>query len=249
MEERFAQGGSFIHKRDPRGKIVIATLFITAVALAQSFVAVSAALFVAFVLVLLSRISLVSVFKRILLLNSFTLFLWVSLPLTFGGSDTISFASLSLSRDGVLLAALITLKTNSIVFSIIALLSTSTIADLGHALDKLLFPKKLCFILLFSYRYIFVIYQEYNRLLRAAKMRCFSPKTNIHTYRTFAYLYGMTLVNSYNRSQRVHQAMLLRGFNGQLKSLQRYTFTKIDIAFISICILCACCIVFLNVSC
>jgi cobalt/nickel transport system permease protein len=249
MEERFAQGGSFIHKRDPRGKIVIATLFITAVALAQSFVAVSAALFVAFVLVLLSRISLVSVFKRILLLNSFTLFLWVSLPLTFGGSDTISFASLSLSRDGVLLAALITLKTNSIVFSIIALLSTSTIADLGHALDKLLFPKKLCFILLFSYRYIFVIYQEYNRLLRAAKMRCFSPKTNIHTYRTFAYLYGMTLVNSYNRSQRVHQAMLLRGFNGQLKSLQRYTFTQIDIAFISICILCTCCIVFLNVSC
>lgn len=249
MEEQFAQGSSFIHKRDPRGKIIVATLIITAIALAKSFVAVSVALVLALILVLLSKISLVSVFKRILLLNGFTLFLWISLPLTFGGNDTVSFATLTLSRDGVLLAALITLKTNSIVLFIIALLSTSTIADLGHALDKLLFPKKLCFILLFSYRYIFVIYQEYNRLLRAAKMRCFSPKTNIHTYRTFAYLYGMTLVNSYNRSQRVRQAMLLRGFTGQLKSLQRYSFTQTDIAFISILIFCTCCIVYLNISC
>lgn len=238
MEEQFASGNSFFHKRDPRGKIIIATLFISAVALANSYLALFCALVTSFLTILLSRISLVAVFKRVALVNGFTLFIWISLPLTFGGINTISFGPLSLSHSGVLLAALITLKTNTILFIIIAFLSTSTVADLGHALNRLHFPDKMCFILLFSYRYIFVIYQEYNRLLRAAKMRCFSPGTNIHTYRTFAYLFGMTLVNSYNRSQRVHQAMLLRGFNGKLTSLQRYRLTGADLIFILFSLFC-----------
>ncbi len=246
MQEQFAQGSSFLHSRDPRGKILIATLFITTVALSKSFLAVSAALVAAFFLLLLSRVALSLVIKRIILVNTFTLFLWISLPLTFGGSDTISFLSIALSRNGILLAGLISLKTNAIVLAIIALLSTSTIADLGHALDKLHFPRKLCFILLFSYRYIFVIHQEYSRLLRAAQMRCFSPKTNLHTYRTFAYLFGMTLVNSFNRSQRVHQAMLLRGFAGRLISLKRYTLNPADITFITASVLCILLIILLH---
>lgn len=246
MEEQFAQGNSFLHQRDPRGKILVATIFITSVALANSYIAVVVGLFYSSILILLSKLPLSLVFKRILLVNSFTVFLWFTLPLTFGGNNIIPFGSLSLSQDGILLALLITMKTNTIVFSIIALLSTSTIAELGHALNRLRFPRKLCFILLFSYRYIFVIYQEYNRLLRAARMRCFSPKTNIHTYKTFAYLFGMTLVNSYNRSHRVHQAMLLRGFTGKLRSLHRYTFTHTDIAFITIFLLCTCCLVILQ---
>ncbi len=246
MEEQYAQGNSFLHQRDPRVKIITATIFISAVALASSYTAVLAALIFAFFLLLLSKIPLISVLKRVLLVNTFTLFLWFSLPLTFGGENTVSIGSVTLSQEGILLAALITLKTNTIVLTIIALLSTSTIAELGQALDSLGFPKKLCFILLFSYRYVFVIYQEYNRLLRAAKMRCFSPKTNIHTYKTFAYLFGMTLVNSYNRSHRVHQAMLLRGFSGQFLSLHRYTITHTDFVFISISLLYTCIIIALH---
>jgi len=232
IEEKFAQGNSFLHQRDPRCKILAATIFAITVALLDSFTALYLSLAAAILLLLLAKLPAGDVCKRLLLINGFTLFLWLSLPLTYGGEAVYHLANLQLSKQGVLLAAVITIKTNTIVATIIALLATSSIADLGHSLEKLHFPKKLCFILLYSYRYVFVIYQEYCRLLRAAQLRSFTPGTNLHTYKTFAYLFGMTLVNSYNRSNRVHQAMLLRGFSGRLVSLQRYHFSTVDLFFL-----------------
>jgi cobalt/nickel transport system permease protein len=58
------------------------------------------------------------------------------------------------------------------------------------------------------------------------------PATNIHTYRTYGYLFGMTLVRSWNRAIRVHQAMLLRGFNGRLIPLAQQTVGRNDIFFL-----------------
>lgn len=232
IEETFAQGSSFLHRRDPRGKIVAAVVFITTVALLHSFTAAGAALITGLILLALSGLPPAALLVRIAAINIFTLFLWVTLPLTYGGEAAVYLGPVPLSRGGLELAALITLKTNGIIAAILALLATSTIAELGSALDRLRFPKKICFILLYSYRYVHVIHQEYLKLYRAAAMRSFVPATSLHTYRTFAYLFGMTLVKSYNRSQRVHQAMLLRGFSGRLVSLYPFRFRTSDALFV-----------------
>jgi cobalt/nickel transport system permease protein len=246
IEELFAQGSSFLHRIDPRVKILGATCYMITVALINSFTALLCASFVSLAMLILARLPILAVCKRILLVNGFTFFLWITLPLTYGGEQAYDVLFLTLSLEGIKLAALITLKTNTILLTIIALLTTSTIAHLGSALDRMHFPKKICFLLLYSYRYIFVIHQEYLRLLRAAKMRSFSPKTNMHTYKTYAYLFGMTLVKSYNRAQRVHQAMLLRGFNGRLVSLYRYDIGKTDVYFLCILSLANLSIIFLT---
>ncbi|MCK5544055.1 MAG: cobalt ECF transporter T component CbiQ, partial [Desulfobulbaceae bacterium] len=94
-------------------------------------------------------------------------------------------------------------------------------------------PPKLCFLILFLYRYIFVISAEYNRLARAARIRCFKPRTNLHTYKTYAHLFAMTLVKSWNRSQRVREAMLLRGFNGRFYPMRERTMTGHDRIFLA----------------
>ena len=232
MDERFTKGNSILHRRDPKVKVIVAATFITVVAISNSFAVVTMALTLAFVLILLSRLEKGPVMKRLLAANSFTIFLWLTLPLTYGGDEFISMGPLPLSTEGIRLATLITLKTNCIVLSLIALLGTSRIANLGHALEGLHFSKNLCFLLLFSYRYIFVIYQEYQKLNRAARLRCFVPATNIHTYRTYGYLFGMTLVRSWNRATRVHHAMLLRGFNGRLIPLEQQKSGKNDIFFL-----------------
>ena len=234
IEELFAQGNSFLHRIDPRVKIIGAICYITTVALVNSYTSLICACLFSLALLMLAKLPVLAVCKRLLLVNGFTLFLWISLPLTYGGDNNYQFWFLTLSQEGIHLALRITLKTNTIILTIIALLTTSTIAHLGSALDRMRFPKKICFLLLYSYRYIFVIHQEYLRLLRAAKMRSFTPKTNLHTYKTYAYLFGMTLVKSYNRAQRVHQAMLLRGFNGRLVSLYRYDIDKTDVFFFCI---------------
>jgi len=235
MDECFAQGDSLLHRRDPKVKIIAAAAFVSVSATSNSFTVAILSLTFGISLFFLTRLSFRLVGKRLLAVNSFTFFLWLTLPLTYGGNEFITTGplSLSVSIEGIRLATLITLKTNAIVLSIIALLGTSRIANIGHALETLHFPEKLCFILLFSYRYIFVIYKEYRRLVRAAQMRCFVPATTIHTYRTFGYLFGMTLVKSWNRATRIHQAMVLRGFNGQLIPLSQNIYTTIDTIFLT----------------
>ena len=234
MDERFATGISLLHKRDPKVKVIVAAAFITVAAISNSFVVVTLALALAFILLILSRLNPRLVGKRLLAANTFTVFLWLTLPLTYGGQELSSLGPFTISAEGIRLATLISLKTNCIVLSLIALLGTSRIASLGHALEGLHVSRRLCFLLLFSYRYIFVIHQEYQKLTRAAGMRCFVPATTLHTYRTYGYLFGMTLVRSWNRSTRVHQAMLLRGFNGQLIPLEQQAIGRNDIIFLVI---------------
>jgi energy-coupling factor transporter transmembrane protein EcfT len=59
-----------------------------------------------------------------------------------------------------------------------------SLSVLGHSLEKLGISAKLVLLLLLTYRYIFVIEQEYRKLRRAAAIRSFHPGTNMHTYKT-----------------------------------------------------------------
>lgn len=168
------------------------------------------------------------VLRRLLVINSFNLLLWLLLPLTYGGGAVIRLVGLDLSRAGLLLAALITVKANAVVLIFISLLATSSVASLGHGLQRLRLSPRLCLLLLFSYRHLFLIHEEFQRLHRTAELRCFRPRTNIHTYRTYGHLLGMVIVRSWNRAARVQQAMLLRGFDGVFRSLDDAAMRRSD---------------------
>jgi cobalt/nickel transport system permease protein len=73
-----------------------------------------------------------------------------------------------------------------------------------------------------TYRYLFVFEQAYQRLIRAARVRGFTPGTNLHSYRTYAYLAGMLLVQAWSRANRVSNAMKCRGFNGKFHTLLEF---------------------------
>jgi cobalt/nickel transport system permease protein len=142
--------------------------------------------------------------------------------LTYGGPVVGRIGPLVFHEPGVVLALQISLKSVAIVTAFIALVATMDIATLGHSLIRLKVPPKMAYLLLMTYRYIFVLEQEYHRLLRAARIRGFKPRTNLHSYRTYAYIVGMLFVRASNRAQRVHQAMKCRGFRGKFYSLARF---------------------------
>ncbi|MBA7550739.1 hypothetical protein ES705_43262 [subsurface metagenome] len=71
----------------------------------------------------------------------------------------------------------------------------------------------------------------------AMKIRGFKPKTNIHTYRTFAYLAGMLLIRSYDRSERIYRAMICRGFHGEFYLFDHFEIDIKDIIFLSFMII------------
>jgi len=236
--EEFSSGSSFIHRLDPRAKIIPAVLFSAVVASADRFEVLALSLLTAAVLTGLARLSLTKVINRLLLVNTFILLLWFILPFSFPatGADPPVFilGPLSASREGVLLALGITVKSNAIVLMLIALLATSNIFNLVHALVHLKAPEKLVQLLFFTFRYFHVMHQEYLKLRAAMRVRGFQAGTNMHTYKSLAYLAGMLLIRSLDRSERVHQAMLCRGFDGRFWVLDHFRFKPRDWVFLAV---------------
>ncbi len=229
--EAFSRGNSLCHRLDTRVKLLSTLGPALVIALCHNFLTAFAGLAMALILLLSAGLDIHQVLRRLVVVNTFVGFLWLTLPLTYPG-DPLALGPLHLSSQGIELAALITLKTNSIILVFIALPATSTVAELGHGMEALGVPRKLCLLLLFSYRYIFVIHQEYQRLSKAARLRCFAPATNRHTYQTYGHLLGMTVIKSWTRAERVKQAMLLRGFHGHFYSLDEQTLTRTDLIFL-----------------
>jgi cobalt/nickel transport system permease protein len=219
FNEPFAIGDSILHRIDPRFKVVVAAVFSIVVAVSYRFPTLLAALVAPVVLTLAAHLDLKAVARRLLVVIGFLVLLWVLLPLTFEGDALARIGPLTLTRPGVILAAQISLKSLAILLAFIALITTMTFTSLGHALDRLHLSGKLVHLLLMTYRYIFVIEQEYQRMVRAAKIRGFRPGTNLHTYRTFAYFIAMLFIRAAHRADRVYSAMRCRGFNGRLYCL------------------------------
>jgi cobalt/nickel transport system permease protein len=227
--EQFSIGNSFFHQADPRSKLVSAGLLSLVISLAQNLRTALAGLILAILLITAARLPWAKVLRRLFVVNGLNAFLLVILPLTYGGTQFFQIAGFNLSKTGFSLAVLITVKANAIILIFISLLSTSTVAKLGQGLQGLLLSPRLCLLLLFSYRYLGLIHEEYLRLLRAAELRSFQPKTTLHTYKTYAYLLGMVIVRSWNRAARVQQAMMLRGFTGTFHSLETAVLRRSDI--------------------
>jgi cobalt/nickel transport system permease protein len=240
LEEPFATGHSQIHRLDPRLKVLFATVYSFIVALSDRFPSLFAALALSFLMIGLARLNIREVAKRVLIVNGLILFFWLVLPLTFEGVVLFYLGPFAVTREGLLISARITLKSNAILLAFVALIASTSIATLGHALNRLRIPEKIVHLLLLTYRYVFVIEQEYQRLVRATKIRGFRPKSNMHTYRTYAYLIGMLFVRASERAARVHQAMLCRGFKGKFYCLREFSFSRLDFvwsAFMAIAVI------------
>lgn len=229
IEEVFIGGSSFIHRLDPRVKVIIAALYSIVVAICKSFQALIPAMGIALLVVLLSKLKLRELIKRVIVVNGFVLLLWLLLPFSVKGKPLYMLGPLVASREGLLYSVLITVKSNTIVLTLIALMATSSVFALGRALERLFVPSRLVMLLFFAYRYIHVIYLEHLRLAQAIKIRGFEPKNNLHTYKTYAYLIGMVLVKSHDRAERVKTAMLCRGFRGKFYDLSEFSLRWPDL--------------------
>lgn len=238
IEEIFVATDSMIHRIDPKIRILCAAFLSVAAALCDQLYVIPGYFAIAVILVGVARLNVVDVIKRIRTVGLFLAMIWIIVPVTFEGPVLAEYGFLKITQPGVHLCAMITVKSITILLIFTTLVATMSIASLGSGLHQLHIPDKMVFLLLMSYRYIDVIEGEYKRLLRAARFRGFRPGTNLHSYKTFAYLAGMLFVRASFRARRVYQAMVCRGFNGKFHTLDVYPPTRINLIF-SLCILLA----------
>jgi cobalt/nickel transport system permease protein len=100
-----------------------------------------------------------------------------------------------------------------------------------HAARALRLPGTLIHVLMLSYRYLFVLADELNRLRRAVRVRGFRSRMDRHTYRTVGHIIGTMMVRGTERAEGVAHAMRCRGFDGQFRSLAKFQTAAADVAF------------------
>ncbi len=98
------------------------------------------------------------------------------------------------------------------------LVATTEVPHLLRGLERLRVPALLTQIAAFMVRYLEVIVAEVTRQRRAMTARGYDPRWLWQLKPLTAGL-GVLFVRSYERGERVHAAMLARGFTGQLPAL------------------------------
>ncbi len=211
-------GHSVIHRLPPETKVAAHLAFVVAVVLtprAQIWA------FAVHLVLLLGVVSLSEVpfgffVKRLGVEIPFVLFA-LFLPFLGGGPD-VSVAGLQLSREGLWGSWNILAKATLGVGASVILVATTEIPDLLRGLDRLRVPKVITAIAGFMVRYLDVIAGELRRMRTAMAARGYQPRW-IGQVRALATAGGALFIRSYERGERVHQAMLARGYTGRMPDL------------------------------
>ncbi|MGC9324289.1 MAG: cobalt ECF transporter T component CbiQ [Desulfomonilia bacterium] len=217
--EQISGKHGLLHALDARIKLLAIVLYSVVTAVLMSHTALILSLIFSMVLVILSHLPLHVFFVRIGVFNIFIVFLWLFLPWTIPGVEVFHLGPAVISSEGLWYTIGITLRSNALMLALMAFMATTPITSVTHVLAAFRVPDKIIYLFFLTYRYIFEISHEYTRLVNAMRVRSFQPRTNIHTYRSYAYLVGMLLVNSFERAHRIRSAMLCRGFNGRFPRL------------------------------
>ncbi len=72
----------------------------------------------------------------------------------------------------------------------------------------------------FMYRYVFILWDELRRLRNARDAREFGGGSRWRQWSTSAQMIGLLLLRAMERAERTHRAMLARGWDGSVRSLE-----------------------------
>ena len=114
---------SFIRQIDPRMRVLLAVLLAVALALLQQVTACCLALGLGCVLLGLARAPLRPLWRRLAAVNMFILFLWLVTPWTTPGTVVWQWHFIQVSREGLYLSLLVTLKSNAIACVFLSLVA------------------------------------------------------------------------------------------------------------------------------
>ncbi|MBN1366941.1 MAG: cobalt ECF transporter T component CbiQ [Dehalococcoidales bacterium] len=229
--DQYSDRNSFMHRLDPRTKFIVTLVFILAVILTLPaqweafilyFVIIS-------ILIGISRVPVLYVLKRSLLVLPFVIVIAISLPFfkedVTSGSYNIGLLRVSVAGLQVFYTILV--KAWLSALSLILLTATTKVTELFKGLEQMHFPRVMIMILTFMYRYIFVITDEVMRMKQARDSRNFGGR-HWWQIKTIGNMIGTLFIRSYEHGERVYTAMLARGYDGQSRVLNRLNFKAAD---------------------
>lgn len=238
--DRYLHQESHLHRLDPRLKVIVTLTFVLATLLLPdgAWLAYALSWLCLWLAVRLAGLPYRVVFKRSLIILPFLLTamtLLINTPGDIVATWTIGPITIHISDAGLIRFASVMARSWLAVQAAVLLTAVTQFPDLMHALNHLHVPAVLVSIISFMYRYLFVLVDEAQRMLRARQARSARlPRTGAHggsmfwRARVAGHMVGQLFSRSLDRSDRVYQAMLARGYQGRFMTMTPHIMTRPD---------------------
>lgn len=236
--DEYSDINSLIHRIEPRIKIISIITFIMFIISTKpgSFLSFLLYSVLIFLLILASRIPLVFIIRRSLVIIPFVLLITISVPFIKGqeaiGNYSIGRLNLTFYHEGLMVFLNILLKAYLSILCMILLMTSTKFNNFLKALEKLRLPLLITMILSFMYRYIFVIQDEVMKMKQAKDSRTVGGSHWFH-FKIISNMIGVLFIRSFERAESVYLAMCSRGFDGRIKTLNELYITYKDWFFLT----------------
>lgn len=231
--DKYACISSPVQRLDPRAKIIASVSGIIIVVTEPLNAGLDhMLLYLALILAVavISRLPLLFLAKRVLLVSPFIIAASLFYPL----SVMLSSGEYAITEREMALRASMVIFSRALLAIIILILLTST--EKFHrillALRKLMMPKVICSISALLYRYTFLLADETLRTTRARESRT-PGRLKMNRIKVFGNQAAMIFLRSWERSQTIYKSMLSRGFAGEYPDMQKLSLKTEDVIFAS----------------
>ncbi len=228
--DKYSNLDSPLHRIDPRAKIIAVFSCILIIVTEPPGVTFPFIFYgiIIFILVIISRIPLIYIFKRCLIVFPFIFMAALFYPVSsLIGQEGKGFSFYQYEfRVGltILLKAFITF------ILLILLTSTEKFHNLLHGLRKLKMPRLLGVISALMYRYVFILHDEMLRTNRARDSRT-PGKLKISRLKVYGNQTALIFIRSLERSEMIYNSMLSRGFKGEFPNMQNLSLRRKDLIY------------------
>ena len=234
--DRYLEGGSWFHRADARIKLVMVLGFIFATTSIPPGKWTGFALMMALVWLAagVSRVGLLRVFLRSLVAIPFIL---IALPTVFTKPGAplfeldLALFALTGTQEGLDFFISVLLKSWASVTAAVVLTATTPPLRLLEALRSIRIPAVLVAIVMLMYRYLFVLVEEAQSMMRAraARSAAIGPRSGgsiVWRAKSAGGMAGSLFIRTLDRSERIYMAMVARGFDGTLRQAGAAPLTR-----------------------
>ncbi len=211
--DEYSDLGSPLHRWEPRCKLIGFMVLIFAFSFVRDLRMLLAMVVVTIAIYIISKLPVSFMLRRLRYPSFFLLVVVLTLPLVSGQTIVMSIGPLDVRQEGLLAVLLIATRFLSILTIGLILFGTAPFLTTIKAMRALGLPAILADMVLLSFRYLHEIGSDLQKMQTSMNLRgVHQRRFSLRGLRIPAWLSGSILVRSYERSEWVYKAMILRGY-------------------------------------
>ena len=221
---RFFPGSSFIHRLDPRVKVLLMIVLLLNIFLSTNYLSLFIVFFVVILFIMLTKISLMSYFKSMKFLLFVVLFTGILNIFYAKGTTIFRLGTFSITDEGINNSIFVSMRLIMLILVSSLLTFTTSPTNLTYAIERLIRPlnkfkiktHELAMMMTIALRFIPTLLEEIDKIIDAQKARGADMETGniLNRIKAFVPVLVPLFVSSFRRAYDLALAMECRCYNG-----------------------------------